>query len=242
MKIYSDRGTNFLKAERELRATVQAWSKDKSIDDTCKRRNIEWVFQPPAASHMGGVWERQIRTIRKILSSIIGTQRIDDDRLRALFCEVEATMNSRPLTAIPGNVTEPEALTPNHALRMNVGDGIQVLTEGNASLDNIYRRAWIHAQVLADRFWKRWRAEYLNTLRMRHRQLTPSRNLREGDLVLIVEQHTPRNQWRLGRVVEAIAGEDGLVRKAKVRTSSGVLTRPVVKLCLLEASLSGTTG
>ncbi|XP_037774954.1 uncharacterized protein LOC119571970 [Penaeus monodon] len=197
MKIYSDRGTNFLRAEKELRATVHAWSKNKSIDDTCKQRGIEWVFQPPAASHMGGVWERQIRTIRKILSSIIGMQRIDDDRLRTLFFEVEATMNSRPITAIPGDVTEPEALTPNHALRMSVGDGIQVQTDDNASLDNTYGRAWIHAQVLAD-----------------------------------------RNQWRLGRVTEAIAGEDGLVRKAKVRTSSGVLVRPIVKLCLLEASLS----
>ncbi|XP_037784696.1 uncharacterized protein LOC119580669 [Penaeus monodon] len=160
MKIYSDRGTNFLRAEKELRATVHAWSKNKSIDDTCM-------------------------------------QRIDDDRLRTLFCEVEATMNSRPITAIPGDVTEPEALTPNHALRMSVGDGIQVQTDDNASLDNTYGRAWIHAQVLAD-----------------------------------------RNQWRLGRVTEAIAGEDGLVRKAKVRTSSGVLVRPIVKLCLLEASLS----
>ncbi|XP_037773621.1 uncharacterized protein LOC119569620 [Penaeus monodon] len=197
MKIYSDRGTNFLRAEKELRGTVHAWSRNKSIDDTCKQRGIEWVFQPPAASHMGGVWERQIQTIRKILSSIIGMQRIDDDRLRTLFCEVEATMNSHPLTAIPGDVTEPEALTPNHALRMSVGDGIQVQTDDNASLHNTYGRAWIHAQ--------------------------------EGDLVLIVEQHTPRNQWRLGRVMEAIAGEDGLVRKAKVRTSSGILVRPIVK-------------
>ncbi|XP_037783675.1 uncharacterized protein LOC119579899 [Penaeus monodon] len=89
MTIYSDRGTNFLRAEKELRATVHAWSRNKSIDDTFKQRGIEWVFQPPAASHMGGVWERQIRTIRKIFSSIIGMQRIDDDRLRTLSCEVE---------------------------------------------------------------------------------------------------------------------------------------------------------
>ncbi|XP_037774955.1 uncharacterized protein LOC119571971 [Penaeus monodon] len=53
MKIYSDRGTNFLRAEKELRATVHAWSRNKSIDDTCKQRGIEWVFQLPAASHMG---------------------------------------------------------------------------------------------------------------------------------------------------------------------------------------------
>ncbi|XP_037800525.1 uncharacterized protein LOC119595469 [Penaeus monodon] len=125
----------FLNAQKELRATVHAWSGGKSIDDTCKQRGIEWFSNP--LQHL--TWEacgngRFEPYGRFSLRSY--TQRIDDDRLRTLFCEVEATMNSRPLTAIPGNVTEPEALTPNHALRMNVGDGIQVQTDDNASLDN----------------------------------------------------------------------------------------------------------
>lgn len=182
---------------------------------------------------MGGVWERQIRSIRKILSSIIGAQRLDDDRLHTLFCEVEATLNSRPITAAPGDASEPEALTPDHLLR--VGAGVH-LPLRDLSPGETFRRRWIHAQALADRFWKRWRAEYLHTLRMRQRQIEPTRNLQPGDLVLITDPYLPRNQWRLGRVTQVFPGADGLVRKVRLHTSSGSLTRPIVKLCLLEGN------
>ena len=233
-KIFSDRGTNFQRANKDIRAATQSWYTHDKCREALHRRDIEWVFQPPAASHMGGVWERQIRSIRKILASIIGTQRIDDDRLRTLFCEVEATLNSRPLTAAPGAASDPEALTPDHLLR--VGAGLRLPLEDLSPMD-VFRRRWTHAQALADRFWRRWKSEYLHTLRMRQRQIEPTRNLRAGDLVLLTDPHLPRNQWRLGRVTEVFPGADGLVRKARVRTASGSLLRPVVKLCLLEGEV-----
>lgn len=233
-RIFSDRGTNFQRAAKDLRAAAQAWNHDSRIKETLHRRDIEWVFHPPTASHMGGVWERQIRSIRKILDSIIGAQRLDDDRLQTLFCEVEATLNSRPLTAAPGVATEPEALTPDHLLR--VGAGIHLPLD-DLSPGQAFRRRWNHAQALADRFWHRWKTEYLHTLRMRQRAITPTRNLQLDDLVLVTDQLLPRNQWRLGRVTQVFPGSDGLVRRVQLRTSSGTLTRPVVKLCLLEGDI-----
>lgn len=230
-KIFSDRGTNFQRADKDLRAAMVTWASHAKLGETLRRRDIEWSFHPPTASHMGGVWERQIRSIRKILSSIIGAQRLDDDRLHTLFCEVEATLNSRPITAAPGDASEPEALTPDHLLR--VGAGVH-LPLRDLSPGETFRRRWIHAQALADRFWKRWRAEYLHTLRMRQRRIEPTRNLQPGDLVLITDPYLPRNQWRLGRVTQVFPGADGLVRKVRLHTSSGSLTRPIVKLCLLE--------
>ena len=237
-KLFSDRGTNFQRANKDIRAATRDWHAHTRITDTLQRRDIEWVFQPPAASHMGGVWERQIRSIRKILSSVIGTQRIDDDRLRTLFCEVEATLNSRPLTAAPSDASDPEALTPDHLLR--VGAGIRLPLEDLSTVET-FRRRWTHAQALADRFWLRWKAEYLHTLRMRQRQIAPTRNLRAGDLVLITDPLLPRNRWRLGRVTKVFPGPDGLVRKARVHTASGDLLRPVVKLCLLEGDVDPPT-
>eukprot|EP00794_Sanderia_malayensis_P006684 gene6684-biopygen5461 len=90
--------------------------------------------------------------------------------------------------------------------------------------------------VLADLFWKRWVKEYLPTLQQRQKWLTPKRNLRENDIVLIVEKPLPRGACRLGRVVDVHIGRDGLVRSAKVKTSQSELVRPVDKLCLLEGS------
>ena len=75
----------------------------------------------PSASHMGGAWERQILTVRKILGSLMdqGGSQLDDETLRTLMCEAAATVNSRPLTV--DNLNDPtslEPLTPNHLLTM----------------------------------------------------------------------------------------------------------------------------
>ena len=43
-------------------------------------------------------------------------------------------------------------------------------------------------------------------------------NLRKGDLVLEIEP-TPRRMWKMGLVFETYPGEDGLVRKARIKTA-----------------------
>ena len=62
------------------------------------QKDIKWEFSPPAASHMGGIWERQIRSLRKVLNIIMREQTLDDKRLSSLFCEVESIVNGRPMT------------------------------------------------------------------------------------------------------------------------------------------------
>ena len=52
---------------------------------------------------MGGVWERQIRTVRKILGAIIRNQVLDDERLETFFCEAESIIKGRPLTVVSGD-------------------------------------------------------------------------------------------------------------------------------------------
>jgi len=53
----SDNGTNFVGGCRELREAVQAWNKSK-LQEFMRQKEIRWKFNPPAASHMGGVRER----------------------------------------------------------------------------------------------------------------------------------------------------------------------------------------
>lgn len=75
-----------------------------------------WMFNPPASSHFGGVWKRQIWTIRKVLISVVKQQTVDEEGLQTLVCEVEAIMNSRPITKISYNLNDLEALTLNYLL------------------------------------------------------------------------------------------------------------------------------
>ncbi|XP_042870976.1 uncharacterized protein LOC122252530 [Penaeus japonicus] len=106
--------THFIRAQRDLQIALQNWNENVKVDRALKKKGVEWIFHPPMASHMGGVWERQIRSVRKVLLSIIGLQRVDDDRLQTLFCEVEATLNNRPLTAVSRDINDLEALTQTY--------------------------------------------------------------------------------------------------------------------------------
>lgn len=111
-QIQSDNGTNLTGGNRELKHAIQKRNQQK-IDEFLKQKEIEWVFNPPAASHMGGVWERQIRTIRKLLNGLTREQTLDDEGHSTLMCMVEAIVNSRPLTTISDNPSDLEPLTPN---------------------------------------------------------------------------------------------------------------------------------
>ena len=75
----------------------------------------------PSASHMCGVWERQIRTVRNVFSAILernGSQ-LNDEALTTFMCEAEAIVNSRPLTVDSINDPKsPNPLTPNHLFTM----------------------------------------------------------------------------------------------------------------------------
>lgn len=229
-RVRSDNGTNITGANRELREAVQAWNCEKGVQNALLQKQIEWEFNPPTASHMGGVWERQIRTVKKVLQAVIGEQVLDEERLHTIFCAVEDIVNGRPITPVSTDVNDLEALTPHHLLR----SGPDTLSVGGEySIGETYRRRWKHAQFIADQFWKRWTNEYLPTLRQRQRRLTTP-NLQAGDIVIVSGQPLPRQQWRLGRILETVPGDDGVVRSARVKTKDSVMLRPVTRLCLLE--------
>lgn len=68
---------------------------------------------------MRGVWEHQIRIIRKILSTMLKSQPLSDEVLSTLLCQVEAIVNSRPLTAVSSDPNDAKPLTPNHLLLLH---------------------------------------------------------------------------------------------------------------------------
>ena len=111
----SDNGTNLVGAERELKKEIDNWNQTQ-LNNALLQRNIQWTFNPPGGSHHGGVWERQIRTVRKLLFALLKQQTLTDESLQTLLCEVESIINSRPLTKVSDDVNDLEALTPNHLL------------------------------------------------------------------------------------------------------------------------------
>ena len=98
-QIRSDNGGNFVKGEKDLREAIRQWNQEK-IHAFLLQKDIKWIFNPPAGSHHGGVWERCIRTVRKVMKAILNEQRLDDEGLVTFMCEAEAIVNGRPLTKV----------------------------------------------------------------------------------------------------------------------------------------------
>ena len=76
--------------------------------------------------------------------------------------------------------------------------------------------------------------EYVPSLTERKKWLDNKKDVKIGDIVLIVDNNSPRGKWPVGRIIDLFPGNDGVVCSVRVKTSSSVYTRPVVKLCLLE--------
>ena len=114
-EIWCDNGTNFVGAERELRRSLKAWN-SHAIHEFLLQRDIEWQFNPPRASHMGGVWERMIRSVRKVLSHLVKQQRINDECLTTFLCAIKTVINGRPLTQVSDDPSDLKAISPNYLL------------------------------------------------------------------------------------------------------------------------------
>lgn len=227
----SDNGTNFVGADRELRKAIKEWNTSQ-IENSLLQRDIKWIFNPPSGSHHGGVWERIIRSIRRIMVATLREQSLDEEGLQTFFCECEAILNSRPITMPSNDMNDLEALTPQHLLLLKTQPN---LPSGLFQKDDTYaRRRWRQVQYMSDLFWKRWTKEYLPLLQKRQKWNHPSRNFIPGDVVLIVDESAPRGSWLMGRIVKTTEDEHGMVRKVRVKTKTNELERPITKLCLLQ--------
>ncbi|KAK0131909.1 hypothetical protein N1851_033296 [Merluccius polli] len=231
--IRSDNGTNLVGAQAELKKALMSLN-ERNIQDALLPDGIEWSFNPPAASHHGGVWERLIRSVRQVLNSTLHQQSIDDEGLQTLFCEVEAILNNRPLSTVSSDPHDLEPLTPNHILLLKAKP---VLPPGTFLKSDIYaRRRWKQVQYMADLFWHRWTKEYLLLLQERQKWTAVKKNMNVGDIVLVIDPTAPRGSWPLTRVLETKPDARGLVRSVKVQTKTSVLERPITKLCQILES------
>ena len=161
--IRSDNGTNLSAGEKEIRDAINTWNHQK-IEKYLQQKDIQWKFNPLGASHMGGVWECVIRSVRKVIRCLTKEQLVSGEALRTLMTEIECILNGRPLTPSSHSPGDLEALTPNHLLLFRPNN---TMPPGIFSKDDMYcRRRWRQIQYLSNVFWKRWLSEYLPTLQV----------------------------------------------------------------------------
>ena len=129
-------------------------------------------------------------------------------------------MNGHPLTHVSTDYRDEEALTPNHFL---LGQGNpNFLPDVINDRDLCSRKRWKHAKGMVQHFWKRGLREYPPVLAEYQKGTNDARNVREGDLVLVIDKNSPHGYRPLGRVLRVFPGDDGRVRAGEVRTKSGI--------------------
>ncbi|UYV72259.1 hypothetical protein LAZ67_9002370 [Cordylochernes scorpioides] len=190
--IYSDNGTNFVGASKERK--LAASEIDFEVVAASGRFGpVKWKFNPPAAPHFGGAWERLIKSVKKCLRATLNQVNPKDTTLHTALKSAENVINSRPLTYVSSDPTG-----KTHSLRIIFFLGITML--------------------LTNEFWINWTRDYIPKLMTRgkwHHQTEP---IRTEDLVFLVDELHPRNMWKRGFVSDVHFGPDGQVRVATITT------------------------
>lgn len=239
--IYSDNAKTFIGANKELQDLFESNQFKNLVVDKLHNEGITFKFIPPSAPHMGGVWEAAVKSVKYHLKRVIGQCLLSYEEFQTLLIQIEACLNSRPLTPLSSDPNDLNSLTPGHFL---IGAPLTATPEPN--LLNIKENRlsrWQHVNKIKQHFWKRWSAEYLRQLQQRPKWKQASeKNLQIGDLVVIKEDNLPPLVWKLGRIVDVHPGADNHVRVATVRTINGVFKRPINKLCLLPVEQCANSG
>ncbi|XP_065076297.1 uncharacterized protein LOC135699867 [Ochlerotatus camptorhynchus] len=138
VEFFSDNATNLHGAERQLREQI-----DEGVSATFTSANRKWTFTPPSAPHMGGAWERLVRSVKAAIGDAYREGKLNDEELQTVIVEAEGIVNTRPLTYIPLDSAESESLTLNHFL---LGSSNGVKQPSVCIESGLSRGLWNHIQ------------------------------------------------------------------------------------------------
>jgi hypothetical protein len=165
---------------------------------------------------------------------VVGLTVLTFEELTTLMADVEAVMNSRPLTPLTEDPKDLDVLTPGMLITGKAVVPLSLLPAPTLKSTKIMRKnpnkKWVHVTSLAEEFWKRWMSEYLTTLQKREKWGKEMPNLKEGDLVLVTDEREPPLKWPIGRILKVCTGNEGASRVALVKTQNREYKRCVHKL------------
>lgn len=230
--LYSDCGTNFIGADKELKGWFrQAQQRESSEFRFLTNQGTVWKFNPPASPHMGGKWEAVVKSIKFHLCRTIGEASLTFEESLTLLSRIEAILNSRPLEPLSEDPTDASALTPGHFL---TGKPLMAIPQPDLlDLSESRLSRWQYINQRTQQFWKAWSMHYLQRLHSISKWHHPSNIIKVGSLVLLTDERLPPTKWPLARVIKLHPGKDNLTRVVTLKTPTTELVRPIAKLAIL---------
>ena len=233
-RIISDQGSNFKGADNLLRRETEDLS--KKIQPELAARGWSWTWIPVATPHYGGIWERVVGLFKKHLAAIEKDDSLHIETFTTVITEIEAIVNRRPLTAISTDSRDTEAITPAHILypATIAHSSTRTFPYSITTEAEKMRYSWKRAQARISAFRKSFRGEYLTMLHNRPKWQKTMRNLAVGDIVIITDETTHRDEWKMGRITD-VTSADNHVRRVRIRKPDGnIVERDRTKVVHLE--------
>lgn len=193
----------------------------EQVDCALSNDFIEWHFIPSHAPHFGGIWEAAVKSAKNHLKRIVGDAALTFEEMYTVLIQIEAVMNSRPLTPLSTDPNNLSYITPGHFL---VGDALTSISQQDVMHLPINRLSrWQRINQIYQHFWKRWSRKYLQQLQQQNKwQLSKGLKPNVGDMVMIQEGDLLPLKWLIGRIENIHPGKDGVARVVSIRTTKSI--------------------
>ncbi|KAL0153521.1 hypothetical protein M9458_051135 [Cirrhinus mrigala] len=225
-ELFSDNGTNFVGGNREIKEAYKAMA--PRLKEQLAEQKISFRFIPPSAPHFGGIWEREVKSVKQALKVILKEQIVPETVLHTVLTEVEGIMNAKPLGYVSSDIADSDPITPSILLMGHHDSSLPQVIYDSSNL--LATRRWRHSQILADQFWARFIKYYLPSLQERQKWQRDNINLRVDQVVFIMDPQHPRALLPVGKITCTFPGPDGRIRTAAVQVQDRTYVRPEVRL------------
>ena len=218
--------------------------KASQVKTFIRLNRVTWKFIVELSPWWGGFYERLVQVVKHCLKKVIGRAALTFEELNTVLTEIEAVVNSRPLTYV-SNDLESEPLTPSHLLHGRTIANVYSEAETVLPLnDDDLRNRLKYLQTVLNHYWNRFYHEY--TVALRERMIYDQKKRSDdpitvGDVVLIKDdKKTPRAKWKKGRVEKLLPSRDGITRAVEVLVynpnngTTSTLKRAIERLVPLE--------
>lgn len=168
--IFCDNASNFVGARRELRELERMFRQQQFQDQVsteAAQASIDFKFIPARSPNFGGLWEAAVKSLKGHMRRVVGNRMLKYDEMHTVMLQIEACLNSRPLTPLSNDPGDLEALTPGHFLIQRPLTAVPEPSLHNLPENRLSR--WQRVQNYSQIIWKRWSTDYLSNLQSRNK-------------------------------------------------------------------------